>query len=270
MDVLEARVRTDGRLVRADHRQHGRARGPRHTVGVLEHDVVEDVVGEVERGPEEAQLGELAQRGHRRRRPDRPHAPRAVLAAPDREVVERQRVAGRPDRAGPRPELRRPRDVELQAHVRVAGLTRLLVGGRPGVERQLRLEAVLGCVDRQLRRPHRLDDVHRHRADRRDGAVVRRPARREHRALDAVVDDAERSVDHAAVRVAAHRQGEEHVLRVAVEPEPVVEVGVPVAGLGERHGRLVDRVVVEPGQHRGSLAETTFGPGTGRHYVAAS
>jgi hypothetical protein len=140
----------------------------------------------------------------------------------------------------------------------VAAEVRLLVRQRPRIEQQVRRDPVLVLRDRHPQLPQRLDHFDLDRPHAHVHPVGPEALRRPHGALLPLVHHAEGGIEHAQVRVKAHRQGEVHlaVPAVAVEEVPVVEVPVGREHGVDRIGRLVDQVVVGWRQHRsGPLRE---------------
>ena len=147
----------------------------------------------------------------------------------------------------------RPSYVHGKAVTGPADLPGFLVGGRTSREDQVGDDPLLGCVDADPVDPERLYDLDSNGPDARFAAVEWESPGREHRSLDAAVDGREGGVDDVTVRVGAEGHREVQVVAVAVKPEAVVVVRMPAAGVGEREGGLVDRIVVKRGQHAFTL-----------------
>jgi hypothetical protein len=250
---LAAGVLHPGDLVRLGVRGDDRAvRVPHATVAVLEDAEVRAAVPPVQRGPEEEDL-----RHARRRRAAGlglahwSDPPRPVLRPEDARDVDGERPPCVADLSLPAPELREARHVHRDPRAGSYRLAPLLDTGRARDERQVALDAGLVRLEHDARAAHRLHDLDPERSDARVRRVLRCAPRAVKGVLLAVAHDREAAVQDSAVGIQAHPHGEVElpVVRVAVEPVAVVDVAVARRRVGDRLGDLVDRVVVESGEH---------------------
>src|SRR3954451_6147405 len=105
--------------------------------------------------PEELRLGDRRTTG--RRLTNRANTPGAIARAPNGVGTDGVTVFVDFDPATPRAELSEAGVVEERANARAPQVVRLLDRRRPGSERQLGAQAVLGGIDRHSNRVHRLD-----------------------------------------------------------------------------------------------------------------
>ncbi len=106
-----------------------------------------------------------------------------------------------------------------------------------------------------MRRTHGLDDFNLEGAHDAFAGLGGCAARAVESVLLPIPDDAEAAIQDPTVGVEPHAYGEVElaVLSVAVEPVAVVDVTVAGGGVSDRLGRLVDRIVIESGEHQSLL-----------------
>ena len=234
----------------------------RLTLVAVEEDGVRHVVVPHERRPQEERAAGMAgrRRGARCRLAHTPDAPRPVLRAPPRLLVDLELAVGGLDGAGPATELVEAGRVHRSTRAVPQDLSVLLDRRGPGREREVAGQTGVVVLEHDPGAPQRFDDLQPERPDRHVGALERRPTRTEegvlasagrHRTEGAVHDPAGRVDGHPDAEVRRAVEG------VAVEPRPVVDVAIRRRRMGDRLGCLVDGEVVESVQHGVIIAAGT-------------
>ena len=210
-------------------------------------------VGEIERGPDPVELRRAGRHaGLRVGSADGAHAPAAIAGTAPAVGPHRDLFAIHLQATGPAAVLRHPRTVDEHARTFPVGEARFLDGKRAARKLQVQGEA-FRLFEPEADPLQRCQDFDRETAHPGVHALHVERAGKEDAALPALPQHRDRTVHDVEMRIDTERTREEPrpVRVVAVVEIPVVEVPVR-ARIGDWLGRLVDRILVTPTQHRHS------------------
>ena len=171
------------------------------------------------------------------------------------------------NRPAPAAELVEARRVHHRAWAGIKRLARFLDDRCAARKGEVAGNAAVIVVQHDAGAQHRLLNLDAKGADLHVGAFGRGATRAIEAMLASIArHDTEGAIENAAMRVDRHADTEiiGPVLRIAVEPCAVIDVAVAGRRMGDRFGRLMDRVIVELVEHCRAFAfhrtNSTVGP----------